>query len=121
MKKILIVEDDKDIRDSLVDLLELSNFEDFSAKNGEEGYEEIVGNKPDLVLSDINMPKLDGFELLKKVNDNLKIKPLFIYLTAKVESQDINKGLKLGAVEYILKPFDYMNVVDRINHHTSKK
>ena len=117
MSKILIVEDEEDIRESLVDILELNDFEVFSAKNGEEGFKIILNDNPHLVLCDINMPIMNGMELLEKVNLEIENKPIFIFLTAKVEAKDKKQGLDLGADEYILKPFDHLEIVERINYH----
>lgn len=117
MKKILVVEDDVDIRESLMDILELNDFDVFSAANGKEGFDVINNNTIDLVLCDINMPIMNGYELLEKVNLDIENAPIFIFITAKVESHDIDKGLGLGAVEYILKPFNHIQIVKRINHY----
>ena len=117
MRKILIVEDDLNIRETLIEILELSGFKVYSAKNGGEGYEQLVLHQPDLVLCDINMPVLNGYELLTKINQDIERKPIFIYLTAKVEEKDINIGLNLGASEFLIKPFDYLHVIDRINFY----
>ena len=86
MEQLLIVEDDKNIRDTLKDILELSGYQVATANNGKEGYHAIIENRPDLVLCDVNMPELDGFELLGAINQRLKdeIIPPFLFLTAKV-------------------------------------
>ncbi len=116
MEQLLIVEDDKNIRDTLKDILELSGYQVATANNGKEGYHAIIENRPDLVLCDVNMPELDGFELLGAINQRLKdeIIPPFLFLTAKVEKIDIRHGMSLGADDYILKPFDYSEVLEII-------
>lgn len=117
MKKILVVEDDFDIRESIIDILELNDFDAYPAANGQEGFDLIGKNEFDLVLCDINMPKMNGYELLEKINLEISDAPKVILLTAKVEKQDIQKGLDLGALEYILKPFSHVFLVERMRHH----
>ena len=123
MEKLLIVEDEKAIRETLQELLELSGYEVLTAKNGKDGYEQIMEHRPDLVLCDVNMPELDGFELLSSINQRLAddIVPPFVFLTAKVEFQDIRQGMTLGADDYILKPFDHMHVLDIIRLRLDKR
>lgn len=116
MERLLIVEDEKEIRETLQDILELAGYSVRTAKNGRDGYDEIVKDKPDLVLCDVNMPELSGFELLEAIRQRLRdeIIPPFLFLTAKVERQDIRYGMSLGADDYILKPFDHSNVLQII-------
>ena len=85
MEHILIVEDDKDIRESLQEIFELSGYQVSTAANGKLGYDSIMENCPDLVVCDVDMPELDGFELLQAINQRLKntIIPPFLFLTAK--------------------------------------
>ena len=71
MEKILIVEDDLSIRETLTDILELSGYNVIVTKNGREGYDSIMENVPDLVLCDVDMPEIDGFELLSSLNQKL--------------------------------------------------
>ena len=107
MEKILIVEDEQGIRDTLQDILELAGYEVLIACDGKIGYDVIVENQPDLVLCDVNMPELGGFELLEAVNQRFKdeIIPPFLFLTAKVEAESLRYGMSLGADDYIFKPF----------------
>jgi two-component system LytT family response regulator len=123
MKHILIIEDDLNIRESLEDLLTISGYKITTSKNGREGYDQIIENKPDLVLCDVNMPELDGFELLGAINQRLKneIIPVFLFLTAKVSKEDIRHGLDLGADDYILKPFDHNDILEIIEMRLEKR
>jgi two-component system LytT family response regulator len=116
MEYLLVVEDDKDIRESLQDILELVGYKVSTANNGREAFDSILANLPDLVLCDIDMPILDGFELLMTINQRLKgeIIPPFIFLTAKVEMQNIRQGMGLGADDYILKPFNHNELLNII-------
>lgn len=123
MEKLLIVEDEQAIRETLKDILELSGYEVITAKNGKEGYDSILENRPDLVLCDVNMPELDGFELLGSINQRLRddVVPPFIFLTARVETQSMRQGMGLGADDYILKPFDHIHVLEIVRMRLDKR
>lgn len=116
MKKILLIEDNENIRNNTAEILELSNYKVFVAENGKTGIEIAIKNDPDLIICDIMMPGLDGYGVLHAVhkNDTLKNTP-FIFLTAKTERSDFRKGMELGADDYITKPFtgtELLNAVD---------
>jgi CRP/FNR family transcriptional regulator, cyclic AMP receptor protein len=116
MKKILLIEDNDDIRNNTAEILELSNYQVLLAENGKTGVELAIKHHPDLIICDIMMPVLDGFGVLHAVhkNDEVKNTP-FIFLTAKTDRQDIRKGMELGADDYITKPFsgtELLNAVD---------
>lgn len=116
MKKILLIEDNDDVRNNTAEILELSNYEVIVAENGKIGVEKAIAHVPDLILCDIMMPVLDGYGVLHAVqkNDPLKNIP-FIFLTAKTERGDFRKGMELGADDYITKPFtgtELLNAVD---------
>jgi len=115
MKKILIVDDEPNIRRLLQYNLG-ENFEVVSASNGEEALAELQKQRPDLIVTDVSMPNLDGFDFLKKVrsNDLLKHIPV-IFLSARGQSMDKIKGLKMGADDYITKPFNPEELEIRIN------
>ena len=123
MKKILIVEDDNGIRETLIDLLEFSGYDVEESSNGKDGFEKILTFKPDIVLCDINMPVLNGYELLGALNQrmNEEIIPTFIYLSAKLEKSDIRKGMSLGADDYITKPFDFNELLEIIKLRLEKR
>ena len=107
MAKILTIEDDVLLRETLTEILEVYGYTVFQAENGEEGLEVFSKTKPDLVLCDVNMPKMDGFEVLQ----NLKVSfgeadmPPFIFLSAKTEKKNIQQALDLGAVDFVSKPY----------------
>ena len=116
MKKILLIEDNDDVRDNTAEILELSNYEVIVAENGKTGVEKALEYLPDLIICDIMMPVLDGYGVLHAVhkNDPIKNTP-FIFLTAKTERGDFRKGMELGADDYITKPFsgtELLNAVD---------
>jgi DNA-binding response OmpR family regulator len=116
MKKILLIEDNKDVRENTAEILELSNYQVVVAENGKTGVEKALEHLPDLIICDIMMPVLDGYGVLHAVhrNDAVKNTP-FIFLTAKTERSDFRKGMELGADDYITKPFsgtELLNAVD---------
>jgi CRP/FNR family transcriptional regulator, cyclic AMP receptor protein len=122
MKKILLIEDNDDIRTNTAEILELSNYKVIVAENGKAGVEKAIEHTPDLIICDIMMPVLDGYGVLHAVHKNESIKNTpFIFLTAKTERSDFRKGMELGADDYITKPFngtELLNAVDsRLKKH----
>lgn len=116
MKKILLIEDNDDIRDNTAEILELSNYSVITAANGKTGVEMAIEQRPDLIICDIMMPVLDGYGVLHALHKNAASKNIpFIFLTAKTERSDLRKGMELGADDYITKPFtgtELLNAVD---------
>jgi len=116
MKKILLIEDNDDVRNNTAEILELSNYEVIVAENGKIGVEKAIEHSPDLIICDIMMPVLDGYGVLHAIHRNESIKNTpFIFLTAKSERTDFRKGMELGADDYVTKPFsgtDLLNAVD---------
>ncbi|MFZ4426686.1 MAG: response regulator [Saprospiraceae bacterium] len=105
-KKILVIEDNLEVRENLAEILELSDYHVCQATDGTEGVELAAREKPDLIICDVMMPKLDGFgvlNILSKRTDTASIP--FIFLTAKAERADFRRGMNLGADDYITKPF----------------
>ncbi len=126
--KLLLVEDEKNILITLKEVLELADYEVFTAENGKLGYQKIMDENPELVICDVNMPELDGFTLLKTINQKLEAeeRPVFLFLTARVDSDEIRKGMNLGADDYILKPFEANDVLEAValrleKRHSTKK
>lgn len=104
--KILVVEDDRAVRENTVELFELFGCTAFYACNGREGLELALRHHPDLVVSDIKMPVMDGYHLLEKIRTAQALtNTKFIFLSAAAEEKDIKKGLGMGADDYITKPF----------------
>ena len=121
MKKILIIEDNLEVRENTAEILELSNYEVLTAENGKIGVEIALKTLPDLIVCDIMMPVLDGygvFHLLSK-HDETSIIP-FIFLTAKSEKADFRKGMEMGADDYITKPFDGIELLNAIETRLKK-
>lgn len=106
MKKILLIEDNQNIRENTAEILELANYKVYTAENGKVGVETALECKPDLIICDIMMPVLDGYGVLHLIHKNpgLQNTP-FIFLTAKTERADIRRGMELGADDYLTKPF----------------
>jgi len=121
MTKILLVEDNEDIRDNTREILELANYQIATANNGKEGYEMALKENPDLIICDIMMPVLDGYGLLHLINknENLKTTP-FIFLTAKTERPDFRKGMEMGADDYITKPFTDIELLNAVESRLQK-
>lgn len=121
MKKILLIEDNEDIRSNTAEILELSNYNVIVAENGKTGVAKALEHKPDLIICDIMMPELDGYGVLHAVqrNDSIKNTP-FIFLTAKSERSDFRKGMELGADDYITKPFDGTELLNAIGSRLKK-
>jgi DNA-binding response OmpR family regulator len=114
-RSILIVEDEKEIRDLLVLYLRKEGFQPLVAQDGEEGLSKARSEKPDLILLDILLPKMDGLELLRKIRSDREIaRTPVAMLTAKGDETDRIVGLELGADDYIPKPFSPREVVARI-------
>ncbi|MBK8735602.1 MAG: response regulator [Saprospiraceae bacterium] len=114
-KKILIVDDDPYILMSLDFLMKKNKFEVFVARNGNEALEQIKTNQPDLILLDIMMPDVDGYEICIKVKSDNKTKDIIIvFMSAKTRDTDIQKGLDLGAALYITKPFSTRDLLEKV-------
>ena len=106
MAKILIAEDERDIRDLVAFTLRFAGYEVFTAANGEEAVEMAPNVNPDLILMDVRMPRMTGYEACRimKLNPDLKDIPI-VFLSAKGQETEIQQGLDAGAEEYLLKPF----------------
>jgi two-component system response regulator VicR len=112
MKKILIIEDEKSLATSIADSLEENEFEIIKAYDGKSGLEYFFDKKPDLVLLDINLPKIDGWQVCKEIREN-SATPV-IMMTARDTELDEIKGLNIGADDYITKPFSLKVLEARI-------
>lgn len=110
MKKILVIEDEKSVRENIVTLLNEESYEALSAHNGETGIRMAIAEIPDLIICDIMMPGKDGYAVFKELSKNKMTKTIpFIFLTAKVEHKDLRKGMELGADDYLLNHLKLMN------------
>jgi len=105
MKKILVIEDEPEMRRNLVTVLRLEKYQPFAAENGRIGLELARREKPDLILCDVMMPELDGRGVLQALRGDSSTALIpFIFLTAKGEKEDLRSGMNLGADDYLTKP-----------------
>lgn len=121
MKKILLIEDNTEIRENTAEILELADYQVITAENGRVGVEKAHHEKPDLIICDIMMPIMDGYSvlhLLSKTPDTSNIP--FIFLTAKADRSDFRKGMEMGADDYITKPFDDVELLNAIESRLKK-
>jgi len=123
MKKILVIEDDANIRESLVELLEMKSFTLLSADNGIDGLKLAQEQRPDLILCDVMMPGMNGYEVVEAIRKDERLAKLpFIFLSAKAMDSDVEHGKNLGANSYLTKPFraqDLFSVVDDLLNNNS--
>ncbi|KST68935.1 two-component system sensor histidine kinase/response regulator [Mastigocoleus testarum BC008] len=106
MKKILVIEDEENLRQNIAELLTLEDFKVVVAENGMAGLQVAESEVPDLVICDVMMPELDGYGVLEKLRQNPPLSTIpFIFLTAKASSSDFRQGMELGADDYLTKPF----------------
>ncbi len=115
MKKILVIEDNSDIRENTAEILSLANYSVIVAENGKVGIDMAKKEQPDLIICDIMMPELDGYGVLHVLSKNPETAGIpFIFVTAKTERSDIRKGMELGADDYLTKPFDDTELLNAI-------
>ncbi len=116
MKKILVIEDEPEMRRNLLTILKLEKFHALGAENGRVGLKLASGEKPDLVICDIMMPELDGYGVLEALRKDAATSAIpFIFLTAKGEKPDLRSGMNLGADDYLTKPVSKGDLLDAVN------
>lgn len=112
---ILVIEDNQEMCENIAEILKLGNYNVISANNGKDGVKLALTNKPDLILCDIMMPELDGYGVLYVLGRNSETSDIpFIFLTAKSEKSDFRKGMALGADDYLVKPFDGVELLESV-------
>ncbi|GAB4434973.1 MAG: hypothetical protein Kow0031_16710 [Anaerolineae bacterium] len=118
---ILVAEDERDIRELIVFTLQLSGLTVVDVPNGQEAVAKATEIKPDLILMDVRMPKMTGYEACKalKANEATRHIPV-VFLSAKGQETEVSTGLDLGAEEYFLKPFAPDELADRVNKILTK-
>jgi DNA-binding response OmpR family regulator len=115
MAKILIAEDERDIRDLVSFTLRFAGYEVVTAANGEEAVELASKEKPDLILMDVRMPRMTGYDACRILKANPEMKDIPIaFLSAKGQESEIQTGLDAGAEEYLLKPFAPDQLTERV-------
>ena len=121
-QKILLIEDDEFVRESISDLLMISGYSIDTADNGREGLEKIMDITPALVICDVMMPEMDGFQLLEELNNNGMAERLyFMFLSAKSRESDVQKGLEMGADDYFIKPFRNSDLLAKVEEVLSSE
>ncbi len=126
MTTILLIEDNASLRRNIAQILEIEGYRMRSAADGASGLELLRAEKPDLILCDIMMPGLDGYEVLARVRSDAATASLpFIFLTAKGDMPDLRRGMSLGADDYLAKPVDSTELLDavrtRLQRHTQQQ
>lgn len=122
MKKILLIEDNTEIRENTAEILELDGYEVEVAENGKTGVEKALRSAPDLIICDIMMPVLDGYGVLHLLSKNPQTESIpFIFLTAKADRGDYRKGMEMGADDYITKPFEDVELLNAIESRFKKQ
>ena len=121
MKKILLIEDDRALRENTEELLELSGYSVLTAPNGKVGIAMAKEQLPDIVICDIMMPELDGYGVLEQMSSEESTKHIpFIFLSAKTEHKEIRKGMDLGADDYLTKPFEEDDLISAVESRLAK-
>lgn len=122
MKKILLIEDNPDIRENTAEILELAGYNVVTAPNGKTGVDLATKEVPDVIICDIMMPELDGYGVLHILSRKPATAAIpFIFLTAKTEKSDIRKGMTLGADDYLTKPFDDTELLNAVEARLKKR
>ena len=121
MNKVLIIEDEKNIRETIKEILELNDYKTDTAKNGLIGVAKAIQFKPDLIICDVMMPEMDGFETLRNIRsvNGISTTP-FIFLTAKTEKRDLREGMNSGADDFLNKPFNAKELLEVIELRINK-
>jgi DNA-binding response OmpR family regulator len=115
MAKILVAEDERDIRDLIAFTLRFAGFEVVTFANGEEAYLATAQEMPDLILMDVRMPVMTGYEACERIKEDPKISNIpVVFLSAKGQESEIQTGLNAGASEYLLKPFAPDELTSRV-------
>lgn len=121
MKKILLIEDNRDVRETTADILELSGYAVVAVESGRAGVEAALASAPDLIICDIMMPGLDGYGVLHILGKRPETAGIpFVFLTARSEKADVRKGMNLGADDYLTKPFEETELLDAVETRLHK-
>ncbi|MCS6808211.1 MAG: response regulator [Bacteroidota bacterium] len=121
MKKILVIDDTDFIREDIATTLQFEGYETITAEDGLAGLEKAKAERPDLILCDVSMPRLDGFGALEQIRKTEGIRNVpFIFLTAKAEKTDMRRGMELGANDYLTKPFTTDELINAVNAQFAK-
>ena len=117
MQKILIAEDERDILDLIIFTLEFGGYDVVPTSNGEDALEMVHKEKPDLILLDVRMPRMSGYEVCKRIKAENSICNIpVVFLSAKGQEAEVLTGYEMGAIDYILKPFAPDHLLERLDH-----
>src|SRR6476620_1838784 len=120
-KRVLVIDDNNDIRENTAEILELAGYKTFTAENGKKGVEVAIKENPSVIVCDIMMPELDGYGVLHLLRKNPEAQNVpFIFLTAKTERNDFRKGMEMGADDYVTKPFEDIELLNAIEIRLKK-
>jgi len=120
--KVLVVDDEADIISTVQYRLEFCEFDVITAVNGKDGLEKAAGERPDLILLDINMPIMNGYEMLERLKNNPELKSIpVIVVTAFSDARDITKAAEFGIFDYVTKPFDFPKLMEKISNALGNK
>jgi DNA-binding response OmpR family regulator len=121
MKKILIAEDERDIRDLVSFTLQFAGYQVIAAADGQEAVELAIREKPDMILMDVRMPRLSGYEACKRIKAEPDLVDVpVVFLSAKGQDSEIRLGLEAGAQEYVVKPFAPAELVEKVKSLLAK-
>ena len=121
MAKILIAEDEKDIRDLITFTLQFAGYQVVTAANGEQAVHQARTELPDLIMMDVRMPKMNGYDACKVMKKDPQIQDIpVVFLSAKGQDQEVQAGLEVGAVDYIIKPFSPDELTTRVKELLNK-
>jgi DNA-binding response OmpR family regulator len=122
MKKILVIEDDRVIRENILKLLKAEGFDVTGAENGALGLNAAVSSLPDVILCDVMMPQLDGYGVLAALRSHPVTATVpFVFLTGKADRSEVRQGMELGADDYLTKPFTKAELVGAISSRLKKQ
>lgn len=122
MEKILVIEDESAVRDNIAEILELAQYEVITVADGVKGLELIRQQTPDLIICDVMMPQMDGFEVLETLQSDPDLAAIpLILLTAMADLQNLREGMDLGADDYLTKPFDLNELLISVSSRLRKR
>jgi chemotaxis family two-component system response regulator PixG len=112
---VLVIEDETAILNNICTILQIYGYNCIKASNGVEGLQQLATNQPHIILCDVMMPEMDGFEVLKNVRENLTTQDIpFCFLSARADVVDIDFGLSIGANAYFTKPFAAKDLIETV-------
>lgn len=121
-QRILVVEDEPQMRTNIATILRMEGYEVFEAQHGKEGVEAARRRQPDLIFCDISMPELDGHGVLSELRSDAGTAAIpFVFLTARGDKPDVRKGMNLGADDYLIKPVDVDDLLSAIHARLQRK